>query len=203
MAVKLGDAFVALGTKDELDKGLNAARVKVNGWISNIAQGIAQGVGQAVAGAIGNGVRAAISEIREGITAASVVKHRGWAKTTKFAAELEYTHFGDDHPELAHELQTFKFYPVPIGSVAEKRKQTIKDVVLEVLAGGEMNQKALIDAVKAKVDAGMGIPVGAQKIRDEIIALAAASEIKAGQEASNKPIFYSLYSDYRPLLDDQ
>lgn len=128
----------------------------------------------------------------DGRIVASVVKHRGWAKTAIFAADFAYTHFGDEHPELAHELKTFRFYPAPLESAAEKRGQAIKDAVLSVLATGPMNQQELINAAKKEVDSAVGSPVGKLKIRDEIINMAAAGEIKAVQEAARMPILYSL-----------
>ena len=49
----------------------------------------------------------------------------------------------------------------------------------------------------------MGTPVGGQKIREEIIRMAEAGDIKAGRASDNKPILYSLYWDYRALLNAQ
>lgn len=71
MAVKLGDAYVAIGTKDELDKGLNAARRKVDGFLSNLTQGIGQGIGQAVANAAGRAIGAVVNEMGKAVNAAS------------------------------------------------------------------------------------------------------------------------------------
>jgi hypothetical protein len=71
MAVKLGDAFIALTTKDELDKGFDAARKKTSGFMSNMAQGIAQGMGQAVAQGIGSVIRLSVAEIGKSIQSAS------------------------------------------------------------------------------------------------------------------------------------
>ena len=70
MAIKLGDAFVAIGTKDELDKGLNAAEAKVNGWLSNLGAGIAQGIGQAVFNTVSRTISTAIAEIGKSVQAA-------------------------------------------------------------------------------------------------------------------------------------
>lgn len=71
MASRLGEAYIAIVGKDELDPGLNAARAKVNGWLNNIAQGIGQGIGNALANGIGNLLRAGVAQIGESITATS------------------------------------------------------------------------------------------------------------------------------------
>lgn len=71
MAVKLGDAYIAIDARDELDKGLKAARRKVNGFLDNITTGIAQGIGQALAQGVGNVIRGGIDEIGKSVKAAS------------------------------------------------------------------------------------------------------------------------------------
>lgn len=130
----------------------------------------------------------------KGTILANVVKHRGWAKTTKFMAELEYRHFGEDRPELTHELKEFKFYPATIENAGEKRKATIKSVVLEILADSEMNQKDLIAATKTKVEASMGGKVGEFGIREEIKRMVEAGDIVGTQSGARQPTIYSLSS---------
>lgn len=72
MAVKLGDAFVALGVDERsLDRGLNRARSSVNGFLRNLTTGIGQGVGQAVAAGIGNLIRNSMTEVSKAINLAS------------------------------------------------------------------------------------------------------------------------------------
>lgn len=71
MASKLGEAFIAITTKDETDAGFEAARVKANSFVRDITQGLAQGVGQALAAGIGNLIRGAVDEIGKSVKAAS------------------------------------------------------------------------------------------------------------------------------------
>jgi hypothetical protein len=101
-----------------------------------------------------------------------VVKHRGWAKNKKFLAEFTYEHFGLDQPQLSHELRSFRFYPAPLESKADKRGTAVRDIVLALLAGGEMNQSELINETKSAADAQFGSPVGKVAIRDIIKAMA-------------------------------
>lgn len=70
MALKLGDVFIAIGTKDETDRGFDAARRKANTFLRDITQGIAQGLGQAVAHGIGNLISKGIDEIGKAVKAA-------------------------------------------------------------------------------------------------------------------------------------
>lgn len=64
MAVKLADAFIALGIDDrDLDRGFNAARNKVRGFLSDITTGIGQGIGQAVFNNIGRLIDASLDQL--------------------------------------------------------------------------------------------------------------------------------------------
>src|SRR5688572_8687226 len=84
MALKLGDVFIAIGTKDETDKGFDAARRKANAFLSNITTGIAQGVGQALAQGIGNLINAGISQIGKSVEAATNLNRELRRTTTIF-----------------------------------------------------------------------------------------------------------------------
>jgi hypothetical protein len=84
LATKLGEAFVELTTKDSLDKGLAAAKSKVNGFLTNLAQGVAQGLGQALFNATTRAVGAAVDEIGKATRAASDLNETLSKTTTVF-----------------------------------------------------------------------------------------------------------------------
>jgi len=119
---------------------------------------------------------------------AEVVKHRGWAKTTKFAAELEYTHFGLNQPALAHELETFRFYPAPLTGKREQRTTMIQSAILDTLSGDELNQSRLVDVVLSKLDE----PTGDKTIRHTIRNMVEQGTIVARSTGDRRPVFYSL-----------
>lgn len=135
-------------------------------------------------------------ELRAGdeqdIIAVDVVKNRGWAKHKKFAAEFEYEHFGQEHPELAHELKSFRFYPAAVESKGEQRDAAIQEGITDVLAGGEMNQKELVATVKADMEESLGKPVGEFAIREVLKEMAALGRLMAHQSAPRQPVIYSL-----------
>jgi RecA-family ATPase len=125
---------------------------------------------------------------------ADIVKNRGWAKTRKFAASFSYKHFGPEHPELAHELESFKFYPEPIMDAGAKKAEAVREAVVAILQdAGKMNQKDLVAEVKAEVDKAIGTPVGEVAIRAAIKAMTEDETIKASQSAPRQPVFYSLF----------
>jgi hypothetical protein len=136
---------------------------------------------------------------------AEVTKHRGWAIAKKFAAALSYLHFGTARPDLAHEFETFKFYPEPLITKEGKRKTLIRETVLTMLVEGELNQKQLIEAVKPEVEAVLHTPVGTMAIRDEVVVMAQEGALHARPTGQNRPVFYSLpradYSDYSSLSE--
>jgi hypothetical protein len=68
---RLGEAYIAITTKDETEKGYNAAKQKAASFVRDITTGIAQGVGQALARGIGTLVRGAVDEIGKSVQAAS------------------------------------------------------------------------------------------------------------------------------------
>ena len=119
---------------------------------------------------------------------AEVVKHRGWAKTTKFAAELEYTHFGLNQPALAHELETFRFYPAPLTGKREQRTTMIQSAILDTLSGDELNQSRLVHVVLSKLDE----PTGDKTIRHTIRNMVEQGTIVARSTGDRRPVFYSL-----------
>jgi hypothetical protein len=135
-------------------------------------------------------------ELRSGeeqdIIAVEVVKNRGWAKHKKFAAEFTYEHFGHEHPELAHELKSFRFYPAAVESKGEQRDAAVQEAITDALAGGEMNQKDLVACVKADVLDDAGIVAGEVAIRDVIKNMVANKAIVLRQSAPRQPVFYAL-----------
>lgn len=124
-----------------------------------------------------------------GTIVGTVVKHRGWAKATKFAAELDYKHFDKERPELAHELSSFKFYPAAIESAGEKRTTLIRETACTLLAQSPLNQSALIEAIKAELDSALGKPVGVNAIREVIKAMVAAKELCTQKGADNATLY--------------
>lgn len=127
----------------------------------------------------------------KGVVVAEVVKHRGWSKTRKFAAEIDYEHFGEERPDLAHELKSFAFHPVAALTPAEKRVALVQDAVTDALAGGEMNQGELVQAVREAL-AAEGEFVGENTVRATLKHLAAQGVIVASQFAPRQPVIYAL-----------
>lgn len=127
----------------------------------------------------------------KGSVIAEVVKHRGWAKVSKFAAQLEYEHFGSERPDLAHELKSFRFYPTVQLSAAERKIASVRDVVIDLLADGEMNQSALVTQTMEAL-AESGDRVGENAVRATLKHLAANGAIVARQSAPRQQITYRL-----------
>lgn len=91
MALKLGDVFVAIGTKDETDKGFAAVRRKANAFLHDITTGISQGLGQALAQGIGSLINTGIAQIGKSVDAATNLNRELRRTTTIFgenAAEI-------------------------------------------------------------------------------------------------------------------
>lgn len=134
----------------------------------------------------------------KGTVVVEVVKHRGWVKAPKFAAELDYEHFGEERPDLAHELKSFRFYPTVQLSAAERKAATIRDVAMEVLAQTEMNQAQLVTAIKDAIGAE-GAPVGEFTIRRVIQAMARDGAIVGHSTGVRRPMIYRLPSAVDPV----
>jgi replicative DNA helicase len=134
------------------------------------------------------------SENKDAPVVAEVVKNRVWVKAHKFSASLAYKHFdAKDHPDLAHELESFEFYPEPIVSESTKKSDAIRLAIAAVLQGEiELNQAQLVEAAKAEAESATRAPVGAVAIRVGIKAMTEDGTLKARPTGERRPVFYSL-----------
>lgn len=217
MATRLGEAFIALTTRDETDKGLNAARVKINSWLRDITQGIAQGVGQAIAGAIGNTIRAGIDQIRTGIKSASDLNESLNKTTVAFAdsskeilewSKTSATAFGQSQRQALEAASSFGLLFRTMGVTSEESAEMSKRLTELASDLASINNISPEEAL-IKLRAGLvgeveplrtvGVLLNAAVVEQKALALGLADTSKALSEQDKVMARYQLILEQTTL----
>jgi len=128
----------------------------------------------------------------------AVSKARGWAKTHKFGAKFEYSHFDPDRlPHLSHELESFRFVASGAQTQRDLEESRIFECATAILPrDGAMNQDQLVAAVQTRLaDPALTSPpvkMGEKKIRTTLRQGAAQHGLECVQEGDRQPVLYSL-----------
>lgn len=164
MAIKLADAFVAItGDSTGLDKELNKQKHNINGWLSNIGQGIAQGIGQALFQSVIGTFRAVRNEIDKSIKFASDLEEAvnktnvAFADSAKMILEWSETSaeaFGQSQRQALEAASTFGLLFRTMGLTTEESARMSMTLV-ELASDMASINNITVDEAMLKIRSGL------------------------------------------------